>query len=102
MGKKLTKAEQLELLKELAKAKAKRDKADAKYELLRGKVDAFTGKRTTTVSSGGESARAVYEDTTTTKKDTKGLYAEFGITKADEERYTTRTPSTRFSRVELG
>lgn len=73
--------------------------AKEEYEALREVADEMAKKQTTTFEYRGHKATVIYEDTTTTKKDTKGLYEEFGITKADEERYTTRTPSTRFGGV---
>lgn len=79
-------------LMELDEARAK---INAEYEAQRARVDEWSDKQTTTVGR----YTVKYDQTTTTKKDTKGLYAEFGITKEDEERYTTRTPSTRYAGV---
>ena len=86
------KHETLKMLKKAAKYKKM-------YDDLREDVDGWTHKQTTTFTYHGNTDTVVYEDTTDTRTDYKGLFAEFGVTKEDKERYTKRTPITRFKAV---
>lgn len=97
--KKLTKEEQYRTLKNLADVARARAEVEKEYKRLREIVDGWTGKQTTSFGYYDDTLTAVYENTTDTRTDYKGLFEEFGITEADKERHTTHTPSTRFKAV---
>ena len=99
MSTRITKEEQYKTLKALEDVAHARKAVNDEYDRLRKIVDGWTGKQTTTFSYHGNEKTAVYDDTTDTRTDYKALFEEFGITEADKERHTTRTPSTRFKAV---